>query len=233
MNEIIEVVLLDIEGTTTPIDFVHKTLFPYATAHIEDFVPQNLNKLKPEIESLRLEAAEDRSYSDAVFDAESVVKYLKFLIKMDRKSTPLKTIQGRIWRTGYESRELVAEVFEDVPTAFEKWQSDAKTIAIYSSGSAEAQKLLFKYSNKGDLTRYISYYFDTAIGHKGEKTSYEKIAAEINCGPGDIIFVSDVRVELDAAKSAGMRTRLSIRAGNEPVPETNDHKVIESLLDCF
>ena len=164
-------ILLDIEGTTTPIDFVHKTLFPFAKARIAGFVQENFDGLKFELSQLATERANDASYKSD-FDAdspESVTAYLEFLIDHDRKSTPLKSIQGEIWRKGYESGDLVSSVFGDVPLAFKRWKDAGKIIAIYSSGSVLAQQLIFKYSDQGDLTPFIDKYFEYEL--LGEHTA--------------------------------------------------------------
>ena len=171
-------ILLDIEGTTTPIDFVHKTLFPFAKERVGKFVEQHFGELSKQIAELVGESSHDETYTIPVDPTEpgSVSTYLEHLIDVDRKSTPLKTIQGMIWREGYEAGELKSVVYDDVPAAFERWASEGKAIAVYSSGSVLAQKLLFGYTNHGDLTPFISDYFDTEVGHKRDDGSYDKIA---------------------------------------------------------
>ena len=223
-------IILDIEGTTTPIDFVHKTLFPYAKARIGKFVHANYNSLAAEIAQIEFERVADIDYPGHLDNASpnSISEYLEYLIGLDRKSTPLKTIQGKIWQEGYESGELRSEIFDDVPRAFERWNSDGKTIAIYSSGSVLAQKMLFRYTNHGDLTLFISAYFDTNVGHKRESESYRHIADRMNMEPEEILFISDVPEELDAARETGFDTRLSVRNGNAPVKEPK-HPVIRSF----
>lgn len=225
--------LLDIEGTTTPIDFVHKVLFPYARERVMAFVQANFDMLQPEIVQLAAEHAADSSYMTGLEtdSARSVADYLTHLIETDRKSTPLKSIQGKIWRAGYESGELRSQIYEDVPRTFERWKIEGKTIAIYSSGSILAQKDLFKYTDHGDLTPFISDYFDTNVGGKRESESYAKIAEELGSEPADILFVSDVQAELNAAALAGLRTALSIREGNPKIIESIIHPVIRSFDD--
>ncbi len=234
LNEKIRCFLLDIEGTTTPIDFVHKTLFPFAKAKIQDFVEENFDEIQAEIAQLKIEYRKD--FTDQIYgrdfredSSESVAKYLKFLIEVDRKSTPLKSLQGKIWQKGYESGELRSEMFEDVPRAFERWKEQGKRIAIYSSGSVLAQKLIFKYSNFGDLSGFISDYFDTHIGHKRETESYVKIAFALNHPPKRVAFVSDVSAELDAARNAGYETVLSLREGNGQITEDFSHRSVTSF----
>ncbi|HMO81253.1 MAG TPA: acireductone synthase [Pyrinomonadaceae bacterium] len=224
-------ILLDIEGTTTPIDFVHKTLFPYARARMAGFVSDNFNDLKIEVAQLAEEhAAEgDNNVEFRPDSANSVSEYLNFLIDNDRKSTPLKSIQGMIWQTGYESGDLVSTVYADVPAAFKRWKDEGKTVAIYSSGSVLAQQLIFKYSDQGDLTHYIDRYFDTNVGHKREAESYCKIAEQLELQPDTILFVSDIPEELYAAAEVGMRVLLSVRPGNAPVAQKDRLTTITSF----
>lgn len=224
-------ILLDIEGTTTPIDFVHKTLFPFARSRVATFVETHFDSLKPEIEQLVDESSKDQSYAAQFdpFEPQSVSAYLEHLIDVDRKSTPLKSIQGKIWKLGYESGELRSAVFDDVLPALERWNTDGKTIAIFSSGSMLAQRLLFQHTEHGDLTAYISNYFDTTIGDKRSRESYEKIAAELHAVPADILFVSDIVPELDAAAAAGLQVVLSVRVGNAEIDEPHKYRVIRTF----
>ncbi len=236
-------VLLDIEGTTTPIDFVFKTLFPFARERVKDFLSRNWSdpETRADIAQLRAEQLNDSAHGlnppalTALEDSasteriESVVAYIHWLMDLDRKSTPLKAIQGRIWREGYLAGELLSEVFDDVPAAFARWRRGNKLICIYSSGSALAQKLLFAHTAAGDLTSYISGYFDTAIGHKTEAGSYRRIADELRLSPAEIVFASDVVAELDAAREAGMKTMLTLRPGNRPVEPGVLHPAVTSF----
>lgn len=224
-------ILLDIEGTTTPIDFVHKTLFPYARLRMPAHVANHFGKLAHEIELLRVEHEKDLGYTED-FDphvAKSVAKYLVFLIDKDRKSTPLKSIQGKIWKEGYESEELKSIIFDDVPRAFERWNSAGIVIAIYSSGSILAQQLLFRHTDHGDLTPYISGYFDTTTGAKQDSASYGRISKALDLDAGEMIFCSDVVGELDAARLAGFQTALVLRKGNAEITEDVTHRTIQSF----
>ncbi len=223
-----QAILLDIEGTTTPIDFVHNTLFPYARARVAGFLQQNIADLKFEVSQLEKEHDADSEYTGGFKPdaANSVSDYLVYLIDNDRKSTPLKAIQGMIWQAGYESGDLVSNVYEDVPPALKKWKEEERTVAIYSSGSVLAQQMIFKYSDQGDLTRFIDRYFDTNIGHKRESESYRKIAEELGLDPSEIMFVSDIPAELDAAVDAGFAVALSLRPDNPPLKETFSRKKI-------
>lgn len=231
-------ILLDIEGTTTPIDFVHRTLFPFAKARIDEFVASNFADFGAEIEQLEKEYHVD--FMNQIYgrsfradSPESVAAYLKFLIDVDRKSTPLKSIQGAIWKLGYESGELESVMFTDVPPALERWRGEGKTIAIFSSGSVLAQKLIFKYSTFGDLTKFIDAFFDTTVGAKRETSSYERIARELRLKPSEILFISDVAAELDAARDAGLQTLLSVRPGNGRVKAPIEHDAVGDFNTDF
>ncbi len=243
LNEFsVKLILLDIEGTTTPIDFVYKTLFPFARARIKDYLIRNLDApdLQADLAQLRAEHAADVAQGlvppaleseSSIERIEAMVAYIHWLMDCDRKSTPLKAIQGRIWQEGYETGELLSEVFDDVAPAFERWRRQSKLICIYSSGSALAQKLLFAHTTAGDLTNYIHRYFDTTIGHKIEAESYRRIAEELRLPATEIVFISDVIAELDAARAAGMKTILSLRPGNKPVESPANHPAATSFAE--
>jgi len=209
-------ILLDIEGTTTPIAFVHEVLFFYARAHARDFLENNqdADEVRADIALLREEHAVDKSNN--LQPPESIADYIDWLIDRDRKSTGLKSLQGKIWRQGYLDGSLKSQVFADVAPAFERWRAAGLKISIFSSGSVLAQQLLFAHTDAGDLTKFIDGYFDTNVGKKGEAESYRKIAAAIGLPASEILFISDVVAELEAAKEAGMETLLSIRPGNSP-----------------
>lgn len=226
-------ILLDIEGTTTPISFVHDTLFPYSGQRVGKFVEMHFGSLSNEISQLVDESSHDASYTIPVDPTEpgSVASYLEHLIDQDRKSTPLKSIQGQIWDEGFRSGELVAPVFDDVPVAMTRWTESGKAVAVYSSGSVQAQKLLFSYTDHGDLTPLISKYFDTTTGAKRDASSYAAIAENLRLEPEKVLFVSDVPAELDAAQGCGMTTALAIRPGNAPVSGNANHRMIESFAD--
>lgn len=233
-------ILLDIEGTTTPIDFVYKTLFPFARERVKDYLSRNWDapEVQADLAQLRSEQAADiaQGLNPPAFEdesstklVESVVAYIHWLMDRDRKLTPLKAIQGRIWQEGYLAGELFGEVFDDVPPAFARWRRQNKLICIYSSGSALAQKLLFAHTTAGDLTGYICRYFDTTIGHKTDADSYRRIAEELRLSPAKAVFISDVIAELDAARAAGMKTILALRPGNRPVELPVNHPTVKSF----
>ncbi len=236
----IQAILLDIEGTTTPIAFVYEVLFPYARSQLRRHIEQHANS--PEYETLfdglRDEHAADRTAGEAMppwIDAPhatrlaSVANYCEWQMDRDRKSTALKALQGRIWEEGYGRGELVGEVFADVPGALERWRTQGLQIGIFSSGSVLAQQLLFRHSSAGDLTRFLQWYFDTTTGAKTDSNSYRRIAAAMGIPVGAILFVSDVTRELDAARSAGMNTRLSIRPGDKPPRQSHDYTMIRAF----
>lgn len=238
INAGISLVLLDIEGTTTPIDFVYKVLFPYARARAAEFLALHLSESADDIEGLIRENAEDNrrgmnppSISNGA--VEELAAYIHWLMDQDRKSTPLKSLQGKIWQSGYSAGELLSQVFEDVPPAFERWKGRGKDICIYSSGSVLAQKLLFANTEAGDLTRFISGYFDTNTGPKSEVGSYRRIADALRLLSSEIVFVSDVTGELEAARAAGLETILCLRPGNNPQNGASQYSVIRSFDEVF
>jgi len=217
-------ILLDIEGTTTPIAFVHDVLFGYARDHVREFLAES--SAAEDIALLREEHARDSDAPPLSEEIESIAKYVEWLIKLDRKSTALKSLQGKIWRQGYEDGSLKSQVFADVAPAFARWRERGLRIGIFSSGSVLAQQLLFAHTEAGDLTPFIDSYFDTTVGKKGEAESYRRIAEAMGIPPQEILFVSDVVAELDAASEAGTETVLSIRPGN---PEQPQYPSIHSL----
>ena len=232
MNSSIKIILLDIEGTTTPIDFVFQILFPYARNHVQDFLSKHWDDLQTEVSQFKSEHTEDErlGLNPPALDSsqlESVVAYIYWLMDQDRKSTPLKSLQGKIWEEGYKNGVLKSQLFLDVPTAFENWQQHR--ICIFSSGSVLAQKLLFTYTEFGDLSKFISGWFDTNIGNKQDATSYHRIAVALQTEADEILFVSDVTAELEAARVAGMQTLLSIRPGNLPQPNAQNFQSITSF----
>jgi enolase-phosphatase E1 len=229
-------ILLDIEGTTTPISFVHDVLFSYARSHAKDYLAEHSHELAEDLALLRQKHAQDVSKGEQPpplhnETPESVAAYVNWLIDRDRKSTGLKSLQGKIWRQGYLEGSLKAQVFDDVAPAFERWHQAGLRISIFSSGSALAQQLLFAHTDAGDLTKFISDYFDTNIGAKGDPESYRRIAQAVNLPPTEILFISDVTAELVAAREAGMKTLLSIRPGNQPQDEAAGFQTIQSLDD--
>lgn len=228
-------VVLDIEGTTTPIAFVHDVLFSYARTHVKDFLANHAadDEVRKDVELLRAEHAEDvrndKQPPPLTDKLDSIADYVNWLIDLDRKSTGLKSLQGKIWHEGYASGNLRSQVFPDVAPAFTRWRAAGLTISIFSSGSVLAQQTLFAHTEAGDLTPFISHYFDTGVGKKGEPESYRRIAETIGLPPSELLFISDVVTELSAAREAGMKTLLSIRPGNQPQPDADQYPTIESF----
>jgi 2,3-diketo-5-methylthio-1-phosphopentane phosphatase len=232
--------LLDVEGTVAPLTLTAEVLFPYARAHFADFLSNNMDDegVRADLARLAEESAAEpqelRAPSFLIFSAERVgdqkaaLAYLLWLMDRDRKSTALKSLQGKIWKAGFESGELKGTLFDDVPDAFRRWSAEGR-VAIYSSGSVEAQKLFFRHSTAGDLTPLISGYFDTRTGPKMESASYATIATAMNFMPEAALFFSDSVRELDAAREAGFGTRLVVREGNSPVEDAHGHAMIRSF----
>ena len=232
----IAVLLLDIEGTTTPIAFVYDVLFRYARAHVKDYVAahltiadiaglveENVNDARRGLDPPLIKGPMER------LSLDTVEAYLQWLMDQDRKTIPLKMIQGKIWDEGYRKGELSSQVFEDVPPAFKRWREQAKEIHIYSSGSVLAQKLLFANTEAGDLTPLINGYFDTNIGAKKDPESYRRIARTLGQESSEILFISDVTAELDAGASAGFQTLLCIRPGNPAQTPESSHTIIKTF----
>lgn len=200
----IRAVVTDIEGTTTPLAFVHEVLFPYARARLADFVAENLDD-----EPVRAALAEARDLGgigDA--DAAGTVQLLLSWMDEDRKAGPLKLLQGLIWRRGYDEGVLRGEVYPDAAEALRLWQGRGVRLFVYSSGSEAAQRLIFGHSDQGDLGRLFEGFFDTRIGAKVERTSYAAIVEKAGLSPSEMLFLSDHEGEIEAARAAGMQTVL-------------------------
>lgn len=237
-------ILLDIEGTTTPISFVHEVLFTYARKQLRNFLERHLGsaELFPDLEELRREHVLDLEQHESPpmllsglrgEEIDRLVAYINWLMDRDRKSTGLKSLQGKLWKEGYLNKTLKAQLFDDVLPAFERWQRAGLSINIFSSGSAMAQELLFAHTEAGDLTGFIDNYFDTTIGAKRTVSSYARIASTLGLPPTKILFISDVVEELDAAAVIGMPTLLSVRPGNHGQPVTTGHQIIHSFDEVF
>jgi len=203
----IRAIITDIEGTTSDIQFVHNILFPYARQHLAAFVRDNQTDeaVAAALNAVRAESAAPQATLD------EVIVTLTNYIDQDRKSPGLKALQGMIWRAGYVEGQFTGHLYPDVRTAFERWQQQGIALYVYSSGSVAAQKLLFGYSDEGDLTSLFSGYFDTAVGAKREVQSYRNIAEQIGLESSSLLFLSDIHQELDAAAEAGWHTLQLIR----------------------
>lgn len=245
-----EAVLLDIEGTTTPISFVKDILFPYAKKNVKVYLERNwgTTQCTEDIEALRNQAKKDKDIMEGVVSIpdlddenqssddkngvdssretiiDAAVKNVLWQMSSDRKTTALKQLQGHIWKEAYDDGKIKGDIFDDVTPAFKQWKSKDVKIYIYSSGSVAAQKLLFGNSKFGDLLQYINGHFDTNIGAKMESNSYEKIAEEMKMKPSSILFVTDVIGEAKAALEAGFKTAVSVRPGNADLTEADKKK---------
>jgi enolase-phosphatase E1 len=206
-------VLLDVEGTTTPIRFVHDVLFPFSRERMPAFLAAHAGEaaVADDVAALRAAHALDAAAGRNPPAWDGGGEYARWLIDQDRKATPLKSLQGRIWEEGYRSGVLRGQVYPDVRPAFERWTGAGKTVAIFSSGSVLAQRLLFAHSEAGDLERFLSAHFDTTTGPKAEAESYRRIASALGRSPSQVLFLSDVTAELHAARAVGMKTGLVAR----------------------
>ena len=224
-----QAVLTDIEGTTTPLSFVHDVLFPYARRRLDAACasgePQFADALRMLQEEYAAEAADPSlpPFGDGA-------PYAHWLMDRDRKSTGLKMLQGILWEAGYLSGELCGQVYPDVADALRVWQERGIRVRVFSSGSILAQELLFGHSDQGDLLPYFEGFHDTTTGPKQVPASYAAIAAAFTLPPAEILFLSDVTAELDAAQKAGMQTGLFLRPGNRPA-EPNGHAVYRSFAE--
>lgn len=216
-------------------------LFPYARARTHDFLSDHAaaGDVRTDVALLRREHAAEHPQPadlppwDPADELESAEAYVYWLMDRDRKSTGLKSLQGKIWEAGYRAGELKGkgEVYPDVQPALARWQAEGKRIAIFSSGSVQAQRNLFANTTAGDLSAFLSGYFDTTTGPKREAASYRRIAAELQWPPQEVLFVSDVSAELDAARGAGMRTALCVRGGEGPPSTEPGHAIIHTFAE--
>jgi len=235
-------VLLDIEGCTTSIQFVMDTLFPYAAKKVKQYLTSTWNTPETiqDVQALIQQSIQDvQQHMDGAKDValtnekhlpttllpniiDEICANIAWQMAANRKTTSLKQLQGHIWRYGYQNHELQGHIFDDTYTALQDWVKHGKHCYIYSSGSREAQRLLFQYSIKGDLRSYLSGYFDTKVGPKIEANSYRDIALSLGLDstPSKILFATDSLAEAKAATEAGMTVVVTDRPGNTPLPAT-------------
>ncbi|MEO8090103.1 MAG: acireductone synthase [Gemmatimonadales bacterium] len=216
-------------------DFVHQTLFGHARARVSGFLERHWNdpQVRADVTLLRAEHAAEEGMEKPSpppwrDDAAAIVTYVHWLMDRDRKSTGLKSLQGKIWEEAYRAGDLKGEVYPDVPPALERWRREGIDLAIFSSGSVQAQRSLFSNTAAGDLTRFIGNYFDTTTGPKTEPGSYARIAAALGRSPSEVLFLSDITAELDAALAADMQTALCVRTPGAP-PSAVAHRVIRAF----
>lgn len=196
------VVLVDIEGTTTPIAFVHRVLFPHARTALPALVTRRFGE--PQV-------AQALAEIERLVPGHDPLAQLFAWMDADAKITPLKTLQGITWRDGYEAGVLTGELYPDVAPALRRWHEAGLLLAVYSSGSEDAQKLIFGHSQDGDLAGLFGHFFDTRIGTKRAAESYSGIVRQLGVPPDRLLFLSDIEAELDAATSAGLLTCQLVR----------------------
>ena len=234
--------LLDIEGTTCPVSFVSDILFPFAKQELTSYIKKHWNKSTENkaIQEATAEWKNDQSPESSrlkkqideqqINEIDGLIQYLKHLISIDKKSTALKDLQGKIWEYGYINGELKSQLFPETAECLRQWHEQGWVLSVYSSGSIQAQQLLYRHSPAGNLENLFSHWFDTRTGPKKSTESYTTIAKHLHTSPNNIWFVSDNGAECDAARSAGMQTLFSLRGGN-PDRDPRDHMVIESLRE--
>lgn len=243
----VTVILLDIEGTTTPIAFVKDTLFPYIKENVKEYLQTHWDEeeCQQDVSLLRKQAEEDAhldgavpipvASGNAVDDLQrmiqAVVDNVYWQMSHDRKTTALKQLQGHMWKAAFTAGRMKAEFFADVVPAVRRWREAGMKVYIYSSGSVEAQKLLFGHSTEGDILELIDGHFDTKIGHKVESESYRKIANSIGCLTSNILFLTDVTLEASAAEEADVHVAVVVRPGNAGL--TDDEKTYYNLITSF
>ena len=224
----IKFILTDIEGTTTSVSFVYDVLFPYFRNNISV-----LNTLVNEEEVQRAFEQTKQICFEEGRTLESTSEIIETLLQWsleDKKITPLKTVQGILWRKGYETGEIKGHVYEDVAPALKTWKDQGLDLGVFSSGSVAAQKLIFGYSEVGDLCPYFSAYFDTNTGGKRETETYTKIASNLHLSPSEILFLSDIKEELEAADEAGFQTVQLLRDGTLSAWKNTAHTFLEVKL---
>jgi enolase-phosphatase E1 len=232
-------ILLDIEGTTSSVSFIYDVMFPFVRRELRAYLSSiwGAESLSDACELIARDAGYESFVAwsaDAVSDEERQQLVCDEIIRLmdgDIKATGLKRLQGLIWKAGFESGELRAHVYDDVPVALTAWNESGIDVRIYSSGSIAAQKLFFGHTIAGDLLPCFRGHYDTTTGPKKEAASYEAIAAAYGLGASEILFISDVVAELDAAKSAGLQTALCLRPGSAAVESPHGHDEITTLAE--
>lgn len=231
-------ILLDIEGTTSSVSFVYDVMFPFARRELDAFLEKHWGQAS--VDGVCEQVADDAGHdSFAIWCAENASVAPKDLLRDevvrlmdgDAKVTGLKSLQGLIWRSGFESGELRGHVYPDVVPAIDAWRANGCDVRVYSSGSVTAQKLFFGYSQAGDLLDRFSGHYDTTIGPKKDAASYSRIGEDFGLAAADILFLSDVVAELDAAALSGMATALCLRPGNAAAAADQAHPTIESFAE--
>lgn len=218
----IKAIVTDIEGTTSSLSFVKEVLFPYARAKLAEFV-----RCHESDEQVKALLADARKEAAAELDTEALIEQLIQWIDDDKKVTPLKSLQGLIWEAGYRQGDFKGHVYQDAVEYLKAWKARGLDLYVYSSGSVHAQKLLFAHTEYGDLTPLFAGYFDTHIGGKRELESYAKIAGRLNAPAAQLLFLSDIKEELDAARAAGFKTVWLKRDGE--IDAQSDHPQVRDF----
>ena len=220
----IKAIVTDIEGTTSALSFVHEVLFPYARERMAGFIRAHAEdpRVVSQLNDARLAAGAELSI-------EELIDRLIAWMDSDKKITPLKALQGMIWEAGFKQGDFTGHVYDDALQNLKRWHEAGIKLYVFSSGSVQAQKLLFSYSDAGDLTPLFSAYFDTRIGAKREASAYTAIANKIGLPTEAILFLSDIEQELDAARAAGMHTIWLVRESRPD--ETAAHRQVQSFDD--
>ena len=218
----VRAIVLDVEGTTTPVRFVKDTLFPFARARLALWIAEHGDEPETRAACEALAAYRDEA------DADLASTALR-LADADQKVTALKALQGLVWEAGYRDGAIVAPLYPDVAAALARWHEAGATLAIFSSGSVRAQQLLFRHTDAGDLTPQLTAYFDTTTGAKNAPTAYTAIAATLDIPPGEVLFLSDIRAELVAARAAGVHALGVAREADVPPPESDAIRSFETL----
>lgn len=222
-------ILLDIEGTTSSISFVYDVMFPFVRRELDAYLTNHWGG--PELTAACEAIARDAGKTSLSASRDSIQAEVIRLMDGDVKATGLKQLQGLIWDAGFKSGEMKAHVYDDVPPAIAAWNSAGLDVRIYSSGSVQAQKLFFGHTIAGNLLPLFRGHYDTTTGPKREAASYTAIAAAFGLSPSEILFLSDVPAELDAARQAGLQTGLVIRPGNASVKPDHGHPEIRSFAE--
>ena len=227
----IKAVLTDIEGTTSSISFVRDVLFPYAAQHLPMFVRANAQR--PDVAEQLQMAAKEAGVAEN--DYPGIISALQRWIAEDKKITPLKALQGMLWEHGYRHKDYRAHVYPDAYQQLKNWHERNMSLYVYSSGSIQAQRLFFGYSEFGDMTPFFSGYFDTTSGAKQDAESYRRIVTAIGLRAGEVMFLSDIVGELDAAKQAGVQTCWLVRpedvVADQARIRASDHPVADTFSD--
>jgi len=230
-------ILLDIEGTTSSVRYVYDVMFPYARCELDAYLDRHWGE-EPHNETCEL-IARDAGYDSLSAWAEATGEAPRVLVRNeivrlmdgDVKATGLKRLQGQIWRAGFESGELQAHLFDDVPPALIRFNAEGRDVRIYSSGSVEAQRLFFGHTEYGNLLAQFGGHYDTTTGAKKESASYAAIASDFDLPAEEILFLSDVVAELDAAAAVGMQTGLAVRPDNAPVEPGHGHRELRNFSE--